>query len=358
LPSVRLNLQDPGSPSGYLLETLADVAQGAERGGGFFAWATEAGVQLLVEDKAVGAFLKESPFDLTVGVDAITDERALDAIIAAQANAQQLSARAFVHDLRPLLFHPKFTWFRQGGELTLIAGSGNLTVGGLRSNWELFTRAVATGREANAIEATLREWEERWEEYLLPIDDPRVRERAAQNTGREELLQRPRVRRRGEPREGVRTFSGSEPVLITEIPKGDRWKQANFHLEDYEEFFGAEVGSQRRILLQHVNADATLGELENRPSVAVRSHNYRFELAAAGGLPYPDDGRPIGVFVRLADGIFLYRLLMPVSDSYVTIAALLRQRTNVAANRMKRLRLDSQDLREVWQDSPIWRAAR
>jgi hypothetical protein len=358
LPSVRLNLQDPGSPSGYLLETLAEVAPGADRGGGIFAWATSAGVRLLAEDAAVGAFLADAPFDLIVGVDAITDEAALDAIVAAQAKAHQLTARAFVHDLRPLLFHPKFTWFRREGELILIAGSGNLTVGGLRSNWELFTRAVATGAEANAIEATLREWEERWGEYLLLIDDPRVRERAAQNTGREELFQRPRVRRPREPREGVRTFSGSEPVLIAEIPRGDRWKQANFHREDYEGFFGAEVGSQRRILLQHVNADATIGDYENRPSVAVRSHNYRFELAAAGGLPYPDDGRPIGVYVRMGDGIFLYRLLMPGSDSYETIDAVLRERTDVPANRMRRLRLDARELREVWPDSPIWRAPR
>jgi hypothetical protein len=355
--TVQLSLQDPGSSSGYLLETLLEVSAGADRGGGIFAWATAGGVRLLLGDPDFRDSLADVPFDLIVGVDWVTDQAALDAIALAQERIAGMTARAFVHDLQPLIFHPKFSWFRHDDSVTVIAGSGNLTKGGLRSNWELFTTARAVGREADEIERRIEDWMERWKDELLPLDDSRVQERAARNTGLEELPQQPRVRRPArQPTVAVRKFTGSEAVLIAEIPKGDRWKQANFYLDDYVNFFGASLGSQQRVWFQHVNADATLGELESRPSVEVRSQNYRFELAAAAGLPYPTAGRPIGVFVKMPDGTFLYRLLMPGGDSYETIARFLRDRTNVSATRMKRIRIDARELREVWPGSPIWQA--
>ena len=81
-------------------------------------------------------------------------------------------------------------------------------------------------------------------------------------------------------------------VLIAEIPaSGDRWKQANFDLDNYRNFFGArEDVADRLVIFRHVNADGTMAEYErNRPPVTVKSRNFRFELAAASGIPYPDE---------------------------------------------------------------------
>ncbi len=113
-------------------------------------------------------------------------------------------------------------------------------------------------------------------------------------------------------------------MLVAEIPKaGNRWAQANFDLANYEGFFGAKVGSQRRISLHHVDASGALGEVESRPSVEVASQNYRFELAAARGRDYPSEGSPIGVFLRLGTGEFLYALLLPGEAGYRQVDNLL-----------------------------------
>ena len=99
-------------------------------------------------------------------------------------------------------------------------------------------------------------------------------------------------------------------VLIAEIPaSGDRWSQANFDLENYRNFFGAnEAVGNRLVIFRHVNEDGTMAEYErNRPPVTVKSRNFRFELAAASGPPYPNgEFRPIAVFVRIVGRTFFY----------------------------------------------------
>ena len=79
----------------------------------------------------------------------------------------------------------------------------------------------------------------------------------------------------------------ANPVLVAEIPGGDRWKQANFDQHTFETFFEAKLGTRRWVCFQHVNA-AGIEVLEPlRPSIIVPSVNFRFELGAGAGLPYP-----------------------------------------------------------------------
>ena len=91
--------------------------------------------------------------------------------------------------------------------------------------------------------------------------------------------------------ETTQLMPSNAAVLIAEIPKsGNRWKQANFHLDDYTNFFGARADAANRLVVfRHVNADGTMAGYErNRPPVTVVSRNFRFELAAASGIPYPN----------------------------------------------------------------------
>ena len=94
-----------------------------------------------------------------------------------------------------------------------------------------------------------------------------------------------------------------------------------------------------RILLRNINHDGQLGELEVRPSVSVLSHNYRFELAAARGLCYPEGlERPLGVFVKVSPRDFLYELIMPDDEVYGACIEIVNSRKPYSANRMRRIR--------------------
>lgn len=349
---LDLRLQDPGAEEGYLLEALLVACNEAERGGAIFAWTNHSGATLLLGDPTFRAFAERGHFRLVVGTDSITDERALQTLTRHLAELPNVAARAFVHE-EGVLFHPKLAWFAWEHTLRLLIGSGNLTVGGTRGNWEAFVVADLTGDDATAVESQLDDWLTHWQDQLLALDDPKVLARVKRNTGRERDFKRLRKLPAPEPE----TPSAGLEVLIAEIPKaGTRWSQANFDQKNYEEFFGAKVGSQRRISLVPVTSDGSLGEIETRPSVEVKSHNYRFELATAKGLPYPESGRPTAVFVRLPSGIFLYRLLMPGSAEHATVSHFLSSSSS-GGTRMRRVRTTVAALRSAWPDAPLWRAA-
>jgi hypothetical protein len=146
-----------------------------------------------------------------------------------------------------------------------------------------------------------------------------------------------------------------DEVLVAEIPRsGDRWAQANFDIETYENFFGAKVGSQRRVMLYHVDEAGDLAPVESRPSVEVASQNYRFELAAASGLPYPAKGRPIGVFARLSTGQFMYMLLFPGDPGHAEMEQLLATSWAGRQDRMRRLTFEASEVRDAWPECPLW----
>ena len=144
-------------------------------------------------------------------------------------------------------------------------------------------------------------------------------------------------------------------ALIAEIPKaGSRWKQANFDLNTFRKFFQVEPGSHESVSLTHVNSLGVPGDLEHRPCVAVRSQNYRFELDAASGIPYPNDGRPIGVFLRTDHRTFFYHLLLPTSDGFDQVEKFLRANYEGRADRVKRIVVNAERLRNAWPECPIW----
>jgi PLD-like domain len=352
------HIQDPEDETApFLHEIILDACRGARRGAGAFAFVTKDGAELLLRDKVFQEFASSGKFDLVVGVDEVTNVRALNALQQIQKEIRNLRVKVFYHENRSGIFHPKFCWFRHKSKAFLITGSANLTKKGMRANWEAFRLSELPVRAAIEME---REWE-RWTELHAPrlkeVDDELVLARAALNV----IVRKPGQPRRAEEEEAAgevgkgETAGPARMALIAEIPRAaGRWNQANFDLKTFRDFFGARPGKSVRVVFQHVDSEGQLGPVESRPSVAVKSRNFRFELDAAAGRDYPDEGRPIAVFIRISPRTFIYRLLMPDDPHYNTVLTLLDTLAVAPAGRMRRVPTTTDKLREAWPDSPLW----
>ncbi|HKG61747.1 MAG TPA: phospholipase D family protein [Pyrinomonadaceae bacterium] len=356
-----LVIQDPtDAQSTYLLESLLDSFRSATKIAGAFSFASAAGVRLVAEDRAFQEAAQHYPVELVIGVDGVTNEAALYSLSALAQAFPNVQVRAFLNPRPEALYHPKFCWTKTANGGRLITGSGNLTEGGLLRNWEAYAVDELNAEEVLAVESSWNIWIVRHDASLVSLDNEEVRRLARANNvlareGDLPTLVAP----------AALTVAGTEPVttlqiastaavLIAEIPQsGNRWKQANFHLDDYLNFFGAR--GNRLVVFRHVNADGTMGDYEReRPPVTVRSRNFRFELAAATGIPYPTNGRPIGVFIRVGTRTFFYRLMLPSDAEYVTVSSLLERRAGGPARHMRSVRMTVDDLRREWPTSPFW----
>lgn len=357
---MRVYIQDPADPQAPLLhERILGVCEGAARGAGAFAFVTRDGVELLLRDEVFQSFATRGRFDLIVGVDEITNVRALDALEEACQALPGLQVRVFFHNLAGATFHPKMCWFRHRSRGFVVVGSGNLTLRGLRGNWEAFSVAALDRSLANNLEAQWARWVNLHTGWLRPLNDPAVRARAALNVPQRRRPPAPEAGAEGrvEAAGELAVEPGfSRPVLVAEIPRAaNRWNQANFDLDTFRNFFGARAEAALRVVFQHVDASGALVTLERRPSVAVRSRNFRFELEAAAGLDYPTTGRPIAVFAQVAPRTFRYRLVMPGDGDYPLLSGFLDREAGRPPNRMRRVRTNSEVLQRVWPQSPLWR---
>lgn len=358
-----LVIQDPtDEQSTYLLESLLDAFRSAETIAGTFAFASSAGVRLFTEDQAFQDAARDHAVDLVVGVDAVTNERALDSLAAVAQNFPNVQVRAFLNPRPGATYHPKFCWTRTATGGYLITGSGNLTEGGLLRNWEAYSIETLNTVEIDAVESVWTAWTTKHNTSLLPLDNAEIRRLASANNvlaleGDLPTLVAPAAPAiAGAGPATTLEIPSAAAVLVAEIPRAaNRWNQANFHREDFVNFFGAREGTSRLMVFRHVNADGTMAGYErNRPPVTVRSRNFRFELAAAAGLPYPANGRPIGVFVRVATRTFFYRLMLPDDPEYPTVQAMLQGRAGPPAQNMRSVRMTVADLRREWPNSPFW----
>ena len=341
-PTIRIQLQDPNwSKSEYLLERLLGACRGAFRGSAAFAFATVGGVRLLLEDSDFEKFLTRGQFDLIIGVDAVTNCSALDRLMQCSNKFPNLTVRALWNQPRVGLFHNKICWFEDSRGILCFTGSGNLTPGGLRGNIEAFAETRLKQPHQRTLDRGWKAWLRYREGNLLPLDDARIRACASRNTA--QAIEGDRRRRsvvvenrQGQVLAGA-IHTASDCVLIAQIPRsGKRWNQANFDLDTFKHFFGAKPGHTQRIILTHIGKDGRPTSHEVRPSVAVKSHNFRFELEAASGLPYPRHGRPIAIFLRVAVRTFRYRLIMPGAYDYVSVWRYLRSHTEARGKQMRR----------------------
>lgn len=347
-----LHLQDPSVAGRSLLDLLVEAADGAERGGAVFAFASERGVNMLLGDKTVSAFLKAGAFKLVVGVDSITNQDALAALRKLAKRRPTLEARALVHDL-PTLFHPKLAWFVRGTTLTVIVGSGNLTPGGLTNNFEASSVVTYEGASATAVETEIDGWLTRWDPWLLQVDDPVAIDRAKQNSGSERSVRKPMP---PEPEEQgtVPPAPPTADALVAEITRNaPNRTQVDIGRTHFMTFFGGQPGRKKRIRLQHVDPDGTLAELERpRALIETKSDNFRFEAGGRGRKAYPSaGGRPIGAFVRWPDGTFRYHLVWPGEPGHAQLEAFLTAHEGASGVRRHATTLAA--LRAAWPGCPF-----
>lgn len=352
--TTQICIQDPDfSASVSLHEALNAAGVGATLAVGAYAFVSKSGVDLLMGAPSFLEMLGKSPVRIVVGMDAITNEAAIAALAALQAQHDGLEVIAFVHDNKGSVFHPKICWFKNERGGVVVTGSGNLTVGGLRKNREVFAVSDVDAKEIEVIERSWLEWLDSNKNYLHKLDSAAVIERAKLNNMRKAVflddLDSPDIVGEKQTQEvsvlDVNDGLGSEDLddwgfdsdaffLVAEIPRsGKRWKQANFALETFVSFFGGiRNDNSKRLVLRALYDSGEYGLLEDRPCVTVASDNFRVELDAAAGLDYPAEGRPVGVFVRVSFRMFAYYLSMPGSPSHKILEDWLGEHAAVSRN--------------------------
>jgi len=348
-----LQFQVAGAAGGYLLEHLLVESIGAVRGGGIFAWANVGGAKVLFEDDTFEEFLKSGDFKLYVGTDTITDTAAIEKLTQIEAKQPRFTARAFLSPTSSL-FHPKLAWFEHDDHLSVVVGSGNLTMGGLRSNWEAFVVERLTGRAAKEALASIQAFITDQAGHLAPLTDQRVLDRVKKNSGNERSLRNvPQP-----PATSAGLKQSVEEVLVADMNRTEaRLAQANFKIKDYEGFFGAQRGTQRRVSLRLIDSSGAVGDIQSRPSVEAKSKNYRFELDGLKAAHLGSKGRPIGVFLRLSTGEFVYSLVRPEDPGFTVLDDMLDAQSTEPSNQLRRIRITADDLAAAWPSAPILTAA-
>jgi len=139
LMNYRFHIQDPFSPKPqYLLEEIISQlrSETTKCWRGMFAFATGHGVKSVLNDQDVKQFIERKKTNLVVGVDAVTNPDALEFLKELEEEYENFSAKVFYKGGTGL-FHPKISHFtKNDGKEVLIVGSGNLTPGGLKNNFE------------------------------------------------------------------------------------------------------------------------------------------------------------------------------------------------------------------------------
>jgi HKD family nuclease len=367
----EFRLQDPTNPQTiYLFEALVEGFSEACAARGIFAFASRDGVDALLTDEAVTDFLGRGALDLIVGLDAVTNRPTLERLQELQTEYASLQVRVFWNRTTGL-FHPKIAHFEgMGGKQSIIVGSGNLTPGGLKDNFEAYSIVRAGAGEV----ANLASWElfiERHRSNIRPIDDEAL-ERAARNIfhgGRRRRRDvEPDVTReepqedQGEEEEQEKEEHGmlvvpSQRMLIAHIPKagGDygRWNQAHFNKEIMERFFQAQPNMNQRIYLMERRKDNTWADQEVRPVVYSQANkNLKIELGARKGERYPSRNPPIAIFRELQVRTFQYVILMPGEPGYAPMLRLTQMLPSVGRG-LPRVLTDVANVRRLWPDCPL-----
>jgi hypothetical protein len=351
---MKFCFQDPNIAQYNLHEEILLSSVGATDGAGVFAFVTSGGVKLLLMDDFFVEFIQSHTFNLVVGTDEITNAQTIETLCNYVQQYPNLRVKAFLNPLSNATFHPKYCWFKHSVGGQAIVGSGNLTQQGLRKNWEAFTVLDLSSSEFNTLESQWNHWFVQNLPHLKDINDPLISEKVALNN---------RLTKKTIPVNGAKTalvakdedfqawtFDDTAQVLLAEIPRAsNRWNQVNFDKNSFESYFGAKAGDNTmRIVFKGIKEDGLVQEAEIRQSVSVKSHNWRFELDLAKDKEYPDDGRPIGVFVKVAERNFLYMIKMPSDNNYDTILSFLPTSTGV-----RRFRITAGQLRKKCSKIPM-----
>lgn len=346
-------MQDPTDPgTRYLYEAIIGAAADATTWRGMYAFATRGGVDQLIEDPVVHEFMRRGgEIDLIVGIDAVTNRQTLERMQTLEARHRHFRPKVFWNTTRGL-FHPKISHFGYAdGRKKLILGSGNLTPGGLRHNFEGYS-VISGGRQEAIDLSSLDAFIARHEADIRPIDQAAL-DRAALNVVRPVTgLSSPRASQLRPPR-AIPKEAVLDRILLAQVPAaGGRWSQVHFNTQITERYFRVTDVSTQRVYLTSIDAANVRGEEEVRPVVFSQANgNHKIEIAAAKALDYPDSP-PLLVFRERQVRCFDYMLLMPDSPGYGALLAL-SQRLPTIGRGLRRAITDMVTLSEAWPACPL-----
>ena len=353
-------IQDPtDTETTYLYEAILAAAAQASHWRGLFAFATRDGVNHLIEDSVVRSlFDRGGEIDLIVGVDAVTNRATLERMQELERHHANFRPRVFWNENRGL-FHPKISEFAlSDGRRILIVGSGNLTPGGLRNNFEAYT-VITANRDDDLDLTALEQFVHRHPDDIRTIDDE-VLNRAAANVMRP--LRAGRRRRRPAVRHPVRITTlrreatVPDRVLLAQVPRaGARWAQVHFNAHVIQNYFRLSRNrlDTQRVYLTHVLPDANRGVIEVRPCVfSQRNKNYKIEIGAAGHLAYPQHGRPLLVFRERQLRTYDYMLFMPGDDGHAALLDL-SNRLPSPGRGLPRPETHTAEIARTWPECPL-----
>ncbi|MBC3942008.1 phospholipase D family protein [Sphingomonas albertensis] len=351
-------IQRPDSGANPLIVSLTEAADGAVEAFGAFAFASASGIQLLTSSANMKALLAGGPVELVIGIDAITDTSAIDAFKAAGMLYPNLAVAVFVHKKAGSIFHPKVMCFvYPDGTGRALTGSGNLTQGGLKLNWEAFSVQNLDVAAVSQLKSEWGTWKAGSANSLKPVDDHEVAALANRNKLTRQKLKRIAeiaVEQEDAVDEIVAEIKhqlGLNRMLIAEVPRNkNRLSQVGFDKSTYQGYFGVDIDDGKTIYLHPVGKDGQVGALEVSEAVSVKSQNFRFEVRGVVG-PYPND-RPILIFESVAEDTFNYLFIVPGDDGYSAIKDWL-DAGHPKERVMRRIETTAPVLASVWPTCPI-----
>jgi hypothetical protein len=142
-------------------------------------------------------------------------------------------------------------------------------------------------------------------------------------------------------------------VLVAEIGKGVRWKQANFPIAIMKDYFGVNPTASEHIDLYPVAANGAQAPPVDTQVVNVESQNYRIELTSVSGVAYPSNGRPIGVFRKIGGKKYRYRVFFPGDAGHSALNSGLAKSYQGPTHHLKRIVISSATLNAIWSACPV-----
>ena len=146
---------------------------------------------------------------------------------------------------------------------------------------------------------------------------------------------------------------GSQEILISEIGKGDRWKQANFPYIIMQSYFGVNPTGNGFLDLIPIDPSGAASTPVSTKAVNVESKNYRLELGSVSGLAFPTSGKPIAVFRKVGAGQFRYRVFFPNDPGHGALRTGLDQLYQGPTRQLPRVVIDSATLTNIWSTCPV-----
>lgn len=350
---MSLILQDPKAPTPHLLlDELERHFKDADAIYCAFAFVTARGINLLFDQaEEVKANLEHVRMHLVIGMDAITDTKAIEKLSALCLKYQNFSVQVFLPRSGGI-FHPKFSWIKKGETGVVIIGSGNLTNGGLKNNFEAFSVIKINQQTVKVVEDNWKKFLTDNPDSLFSLDEKEVKEAAQQNTKLKIAIKKIRKEAGKIVDPDVIPEKGSA-VFIEELTKGRGGKQRDVGKWAAKNYFG----TNPKLFLTHINDQGQRGNEELRKISSKGSVNFAIDLDASKGLKPINGHMPIAVFIRTNPQNFFYHIVSANSVHYETVSDYLNTAVEkISAGKAKRLekKMSVQQLREIWPTSPFW----